>query len=229
MLALAGAALACWAAAAYAEYAGAAAGCGGPAPAPPAPEALVLRPPWPAGGGGRGDGGPWFIYLAGLTGVYALVTALVGASGAKWYCRLRLVVYVVLLSGLMLAEAGALVLLFGDTPWRKRLPADPSGWWDAALHFSRRHARVVKVSGLSLVGSQLAHEARLDEERAAAEHGRLLRDRALLRIYGDGSCTPWTRRMRSKYGVGASCWEGEAAEARESAVLAGNWQAAEEP
>jgi hypothetical protein len=35
--------------------------------------------------------------------------------------------------------------------------------------------------------------------------------------------------MRSKYGVGASCWEGEAAEARESAVLAGNWQAAEEP
>ena len=45
----------------------------------------------------------------------------------------------------------------------------------------------------------------------------------------DGSCNPWTRRMRSKYGVGASCWEGEAAEARESAVLAGNWQAAEEP
>ena len=76
------------------------------------------------GGSPDGSGTPWFIGLVGAAGAYALLTALAGLSGCKQGRRWQLSAYIALLAGLLLAEAGALVLLFTDNAWRERLPGE---------------------------------------------------------------------------------------------------------
>lgn len=63
-----------------------------------------------------------FIYSVGGTGAYCFAAALCGLAGVKRGRRGRLAAYIVLLAGLMLAEAGATLLLLTDNEWRARIP-----------------------------------------------------------------------------------------------------------
>jgi len=66
-----------------------------------------------------------FIYLVGCTGAYCFATALCGLAGVSRERRLHLSAYIVLLAALIVAEAGATVLLLTDNAWRAHIPG---GW-----------------------------------------------------------------------------------------------------
>jgi hypothetical protein len=63
-----------------------------------------------------------FIELLCLLGVYCLCTAMCGLSGVKRERRNNLAAFIALLALLVLAEAGATLLLLTDNSWRDRIP-----------------------------------------------------------------------------------------------------------
>ena len=104
-----------------------------PSPEPaPSPGAAIwtMTQPWsPAAHAHRhllsplaGGGEPWFIYAVFGVGVYTLGVAVAGASGSKPENRRRLFTHIVLLAGLVVAQAAALLLLFAAPTARHRLP-----------------------------------------------------------------------------------------------------------
>lgn len=58
----------------------------------------------------------------GCTGTYCFATALVGLAGVSRERRLHLSAYIALLAALMVAEAGATVVLLTDNAWRGNIP-----------------------------------------------------------------------------------------------------------
>ena len=60
--------------------------------------------------------------MVGLTGAYCFVAALCGLAGVKRDRRRHLAAYILLLALLVLAEAGATLLLLTDNAWAGRIP-----------------------------------------------------------------------------------------------------------
>ncbi|KAL4448471.1 hypothetical protein ABPG75_005690 [Micractinium tetrahymenae] len=210
-------------------------GGGGDAPSP-APDAA------PGFGGGgvaaaaaaRVASFPWFIYAVGGAGAYCFATALCGLAGVKRGRRGRLAAHIVLLAGLMLAEAGATLLLLTDNAWRARIPDDPSGRWAQAQAFVQANARGCRLAAVATLGAELAalaaacwlhaiytaaYEAWLDDREEQTERTREMLNRAVVQTYAGGSGSSWQSRMRSKYGFDASSLEAATNAARQTAAL----------
>lgn len=76
---------------------------------------------------------PWFIYLVAGAGAYCFATSLCGLSSLRRDRRLQLGTYILLLAGLLLAEAAATVLFLTDNSWRARIPGGLGGREEEAL------------------------------------------------------------------------------------------------
>lgn len=178
---------------------------------------------------------PWFIYTVGATGAYCFAAALFGLAGVKRGSRGRLAAYIVLLAGLMLAEAAATLLLLTDNAWRARIPDDPSGRWAEAQEFVQANARGCRLAAVAAMGAELAalaaacwlhaiytaaYEAWLDDREEESERTRELLNRAVVQTYAGGSgSSSWQSRLRSKYGVDPSSLEAATNAARQTAAL----------
>jgi hypothetical protein len=86
------------------------------------PRALTAAAGVAAAAAGEPPQHTWFSAAVACFGVYTLFTALFGLVGVKRGSRHHLALYIVLLAGLILGEAGALLLLFTDNEWVGQLP-----------------------------------------------------------------------------------------------------------
>lgn len=72
-----------------------------------------------------GDGTfSWFVLTVGGTGAYSLLTSMLGLSGCNYYGSNKghLLAYIALMTLLIIAEAGSLLLVFAENDIRPRLP-----------------------------------------------------------------------------------------------------------
>lgn len=177
---------------------------------------------------------PWFIYLVGLTGAYGLIAALCGLAGMKRERRLQLGSYIVLLALLVLAQAGATLLLLTENSWRQRIPDDPSGWWQQVQEYVETNTRTARWAAVGTLGVELAaltaacwlhaiyqnaYDAWLDDREEQSERARELLTRTVVQSYAAGSGSSWSARLRNKYGVEASALEATTNAARQVAAL----------
>jgi hypothetical protein len=167
----------------------------------------------------------WFLWLIGSVGAIFLAVASSGLVGLQPENRQRLFMHIILLTGLILAEAAALIILFTDNPWRKKIPVDPTGFWPLVEDFINKNGRIVKLVSLTAIGVQLvglgaacwlhsmyqaAYENWLDgieaeEARVQQELGRAAED-----AYSGSGPSSWQSRIRGKYGLNSKEWEATA-------------------
>lgn len=177
---------------------------------------------------GGGNNSLWFVWTVGGTGAYFLAVASSGMGGLREENRQRLFLHIILVSGLILAEAGALVVLFTDNSLRRMLPDDPTGFWPATEEFIDENPRLVKLGGLSTIIVQLiglgaacwlhslyqtAYEDWIDGIAAAEQRTFEQLGRTAQQAYAGTGPSVWRSRMEGKYGLSAGQWQATAATA----------------
>jgi hypothetical protein len=169
----------------------------------------------------------WFCWFVGSVGVFVLAVASSGMVGLQPENRQRLFLHIILLTGLILAEVAALIVLFTDNPWREKIPEDATGFWPLVEEVINSNVRIVKLVSLGVIGVQLvglgascwlhsiyqaAYYDWIDgiaeqEARVAQELGRAAED-----AYSAGPSS-WQSRIRGKYGLHSEEWDQVALEA----------------
>lgn len=170
----------------------------------------------------------WFVWAVGGTGIYFLAVASSGMGGLQEASRHRLFLHIILVSGLILAEAVALVVLFTDNSLRRMLPDDPTGFWPATEEFIDENPRLIKLGGLSTIMVQLvglgaacwlhslyqrAYEDWIDGIAAAEQRTYDQLGRTAQQAYAGTGPSVWRSRMEGKYGLSAGQWQAAAATA----------------
>ena len=167
----------------------------------------------------------WFIWFVASVGAFLLAVAYSGMIGLQPENPTRLFMHIILLTGLILAEVAALVVLCTDNPWKRRIPEDPTGFWPLIEEFIDNNIKIVKLASLAAIGVQIvglgaacwlhsmyqsAYEDWIDGVEIEESRVRQELSRAAEQAYTGSGPSSWQSRIRGKYGLNSKEWEATA-------------------